>query len=383
MPIDLGYFAPKMYSAPILHTGEVGFIATGLKEVAQAKVGDTITIATSDTHISPLPGYKEPKSMVFLGLFPINGDEYPQVREAMGKLRLSDSAFTYRPISSLALGHGFHCGFLGLLHAEIVQERLSREFNLSLFATAPQVEYLIKFKMQNAKFKIEKDGFARIQSASEYPDPSFIDQVREPMMSLTIFSPKKYVGDIMQLCQDKRAEFMDLEYIGASADTSLEGPTLIKATYIIPLSEMIIDFFDLLKSATSGYASLDYDFFDTSSVSVVKLDVLVNKEKVDAFSQLVVESRAQAFATRIVEKLAEVIPRRQFQIPIQAAVGGKVIARADVKAFRKDVIQKLYGGDRSRKDKLLDKQKKGKAKMKQVGNVEIPQEAFLKVFSRS
>lgn len=384
-PIEVGYFMPKMAITPKLSCGEVGYIATGLKEVAQARVGDTITIDSLGIEklkheVAPLPGYKEPKSMVFLGLFPINADEYPQVREAMGKLRLSDSAFSYRPVSSLALGHGFHCGFLGLLHAEIVQERLSREFNLALFTTAPQVEYLIKPKANNTKLKLEEDGYARIQSANEYPDPSFVDEVREPLMNLTIFAPKKYVGDIMQLAQDKRAEFMDLQYIGVPTD---EEHAIAKFSYLMPLSEMIIDFFDNLKSVTSGYASLDYEFFDTAEVEVVKLDILVNSERVDAFATLVVADRAQSWGRRMVEKLAEVIPKRQFLIPIQAAIGGKVIARADVKPFRKDVLQKLYGGDRTRKDKLLDKQKKGKSKMKQVGSVEIPQEAFLKVFSRS
>jgi len=407
-PIEVGYFNPDMRPTEELHTGEVGYIATGLKEVALAKVGDTITLSSvilseakdlakrghprldssalpQNDRITPLPGYKEPKPMVFLGLFPIQSDEFSQVREALGKLRLSDSAFTYRPISSLALGNGFHCGFLGLLHAEVVQERLTREFNLSLFATAPSVEYLIKlnksldvgrWSLDNEVTKDKRlmtNDVIKIQSAAEYPDPSQIEETREPMMQLTIFSPKQYVGAIMQIVQDKRGEYIDLEYINEQA----------KFTYLMPLSEMIIDFFDQLKSVTQGYASLDYEFFDYQTVDVVKLDVLVNHEKVDAFSQLVVSSRAQYLGRRMVEKLAEVIPRKQFLIPIQAAIGGTIIARADVKPFRKDVTQKLYGGDRTRKDKLLDKQKKGKSKMKQVGNVEIPQEAFLKVFSRS
>ncbi|HCS78115.1 TPA: elongation factor 4 [Patescibacteria group bacterium] len=455
-PIEIGYFNPDMRPTQELHTGEVGYIATGLKEVALAKVGDTITLEdhnapnspsylkrglggiTSSFDVIPLPGYKEPKPMVFVGLFPIQSDEYSQVREALGKLRLSDSAFTYRPISSLALGNGFHCGFLGLLHAEVVQERLTREFNLSLFATAPSVEYLIELKVQNSPLSAaaasspsyvkrglglpanrlggkqvqaggvtEDNDFISIQSASEYPDPSTIEETKEPMMQLIIFSPKQYVGAIMQIVQDKRGEYIDLEYIGVTEvipDSDRESrrdprrslsrastrdgdePTdssLVRFTYLMPLSEMIIDFFDQLKSVTQGYASLDYEFFDYQKVEVVKLDVLVNHEKVDAFSQLVVSSRAQYLGRRMVEKLAEVIPRKQFLIPIQAAIGGTIIARADVKPFRKDVTQKLYGGDRTRKDKLLDKQKKGKTRMKQVGSVEIPQEAFLKVFSRS
>lgn len=393
-PIEVGYFAPKMEISSSLETGEVGYIATGLKDVAQAKVGDTVTLLQNPklqipminnlqltTHnLQPLPGYQEPKPMVFLGLFPINSDEYPQVREAIGKLRLSDSAFTFKPISSLALGNGFHCGFLGLLHAEVVQERLSREFNLALFATAPSVEYLMKLKVERVKGKVDEEGFTHIQSAVDYPDPSIIDETKEPIMRLTIFSPKRYVGDIMQLCQDKRAEFIDLEYI---AGTQASDEAIAKFTYLMPLSEMIIDFFDTLKSVSQGYASLDYEFFDYNAVDVVKLDILINREKVDAFSQLVVRERAQYLGRLMSEKLSEVIPRRQFLIPIQAAIGGQIIARADVKPFRKDVLQKLYGGDRSRKDKLLDKQKKGKSKMKMIGRVEIPQEAFLKVFNRS
>ena len=375
IPIELGYFMPEMKVAQRLLTGEVGYIATGLKAVALAQVGDTITDLKTE-NLKSLPGYQEPKPMVFLGLFPIQSDEYPQVREALAKLRLSDSAFTFRPISSLALGNGFHCGFLGLLHAEVVQERLLREFNLSLFATAPSVEYLLKLKHTKdvINYGDKRDGYVTIQSAAEFPDPSVIETVKEPIMRLTVFTPTRYVGEIMQLCQDKRAEFIDLEYPASEQ---------AKFTYLIPLSEMIIDFFDQLKSVSQGYASLDYEFFDYSAVDVVKLDILVNHERVDAFAQLVVNSRALYLGRRMVEKLAEVIPRRQFLIPIQAAIGGTIIARADVKAFRKDVTQKLYGGDRTRKDKLLEAQKKGKAKMKQIGKVEIPQEAFLKVFNRS
>jgi len=420
-PIEIGYFIPKMRLTDHLFNGEVGYIATGLKDVSLAKVGDTITIQSqsklvkpaspagrlvkldqlgdasvsvksiSDNRVTPLPGYKEPKPMVFLGLFPINSDEYPQVREALGKLRLSDSAFNFRPISSLALGNGFHCGFLGLLHAEVVQERLSREFNLSLLATAPSVEY--KIKLKNPKSQIPNSNqiqnsnnqslnanlldakrltLISITSASEYPDPSLISQAYEPMMEVTIFSPKKYVGAIMQLAQDKRGEYIDLTYVSDQA----------KFTYLLPLSEMIIDFFDKLKSMTEGYASMNYEFFDYQPVELVKLDILLNHEKVDAFSQLVVESKAAQIGKIMAEKLKEVIPRHQFAVPIQAAVGGEVVAREDVKPFRKDVLQKLYGGDRTRKDKLLEAQKKGKKKMKRVGNVEIRQSAFIEVFKR-
>ncbi len=387
IPIEVGYFMPKMMEGKRIENGAVGYIATGLKDIRFAKVGDTITIVNpEDKHqptIEPLPGYKEPKSMVFLGLFPVSSDEIQEAREAMEKLRLSDSAFTFRPISSLALGNGFHCGFLGLLHAEVVQERLLREFNLTMIATAPSVEYQLKLMSGVNPGKVglseqailqgdQENKLFAIQSASELPDPTVIEEVKEPMMELKIFSPKRYVGAIMQLCQEKRGEYIDLAYIGDQA----------QFTYLMPLSEMIIDFFDRLKSATEGYASLDYEFFDNTVVDVVKVDILVNKEKVDAFSTLVVRDQAERRGREITERLSQVIPKQQFEVPIQAAIGGRVIARSDVKAFRKDVIAKLYGGDRTRKDKLLDKQKKGKAKMKMIGRVEIPQSAFFAVLKK-
>lgn len=370
-PIEMGYFVPQMSAigtGEILATGEVGYIATGLKDVRFAKVGDTVGVEK----VEPLPGYQEPKPMVFLSLFPLSADEFTEAREAMEKLRLSDSAFTFRPISSLALGNGFHCGFLGLLHAEIVQERLSREFNLHMIATAPSVEYLLKLASDKAHLKIEEDGFAHIQSAAEFPDPTFIAEVREPVMQVAVYSPKRFVGPIMQLAQEKRGEYVDLVYQGDQAEF----------TYLIPLSEMIIDFFDRLKSITEGYASLDYEFYEYRPVDVVKIDILVNKEKVDALSFLVVRAAAHTRSIEITDRLATVIPRQQFEVPIQAAIGGKVVARSDVKAFRKDVIQKLYGGDRTRKDKLLKKQKKGKERMKLIGRVSIPQTAFFEVLKR-
>ncbi len=451
VPIEVGYFNPGMKTSDGLKTGEVGYIATGLKEVGLANVGDTVTVVSDKlsvvsgikhnsqltTHnLLPLPGYQEPKPMVFLGLFPINSDEYEDVREAMGKLRLSDSAFTYKPISSLALGNGFHCGFLGLLHAEIVQERLNREFSLAILATAPTVEYRIRIKNQELRIRkkvilsetkdlakrndssspdyssikpIQNDNLTVVQSASEFPDPAMIDQSFEPVMEVAIFSPKKYTGNVMQLCQNKRAEFIDMKYIsdvsvvlnsfqhlneipksirqaqdpefteGQVRDDDLDS-TLVQFTYIMPLSEMIIDFFDNLKSASEGYASLDYQLFDYQPVELVKLDILLNHEKVDAFSQLVVKERAHYLGKMMVDKLKDVLPRQQFAIPVQAAIGGEIIARADVKPFRKDVTQKLYGGDRTRKDKLLEAQKKGKARMKKIGRVEIPLSTFMEVF---
>jgi GTP-binding protein LepA len=366
-PIELGYFIPQMRKISPggkLSAGEVGYIATGLKDIRFAKVGDTITTIHNKTdRVIPLPGYKEPKPMVFLRLFPINSEKFSYARETMDKLRLSDSAFTFRPISSLALGNGFHCGFLGLLHAEIVQERLSREFDLNMIATAPSVEYHLT-KTSGAEVSI--------QSAAEFPDPTIIEEVSEPIMTVTIYTPKRYVGPIMQLAQDKRGTYVDLKYQAEQAEF----------TYLIPLSEMIIDFFDRLKSVTEGYASLDYEFFDYQAVDVAKIDILVNKEKVDALSFLVVRDQAHTRSIEITDRLAAVIPRQQFEVPIQAAIAGKVVARSDVKAFRKDVIQKLYGGDRTRKDKLLKKQKKGKARMKLIGRVEIPQEAFFEMLKR-
>lgn len=404
-PIEIGYFSPKMIACDVLRSGEVGYIATGLKDVRLAKVGDTITsvnsVRVSKASVVPLPGYKEPKSMVFLGLFPMSADEYEQARESMEKLRLSDSAFTFRPISSLALGNGFHCGFLGLLHAEVVQERILREFGLTMLATSPSVEYRLRLvpgvdyrKLgftqssviakkseairagspcpDNNRTRDDTGTIVSIQSAGEYPDPSQVARVEEPMMRVEIYSPKLYVGAIMQLSQEKRGTYMDLVYEGDQAHF----------TYLIPLSEMIVDFFDRLKSVSEGYASLDYEFFDWAEVEVAKVDLLVNKEKVDALSYLITRDAAVTRSRELVERLAAVIPRQQYEIPIQAAIGGSVIARADVKAFRKDVTKKLYGGDRTRKDKLLDKQKKGKARMKRIGSVEIPQSAFFVVLKR-
>lgn len=401
-PIEIGFFAPKMTAGTTINTGETGYIATGLKDVRLAKVGDTITIGKvlnakeqPPQAKEPLPGYKEPKPMVFLSLFPINSDEFSSAREILEKLRLSDSAFSFRPISSAALGNGFHCGFLGLLHAEIVQERLSREFDLNMIATAPSVEYhltlkpgvslsklgftesqLINRKVESgAKIDTRRDGESDtviIQSASEFPDPTYVEGVQEPIMEVKIFTPRPYVGAIMQLAQEKRGEYIDLKYLGEQAEF----------TYLLPLADMIIDFFDRLKSISEGYASLDYEFFEFQSVDVVKIDMMVNHEKVDALSFLSVRDQAHARANQIVERLADVIPRQQFQIPIQGAIGGSIIARSDVKAFRKDVIQKLYGGDRTRKDKLLKKQAKGKERMKSVGRVQIPQSAFFEVLKR-
>ena len=377
-PIEVGYFAPKMTAGQGLACGEVGYIATGLKDIRLANVGDTITIIQNSNFkiqnekFAPLPGYREPKPMVFLSLFPVSSDEWSSARGILDKLRLSDSAFTYRPIASAALGNGFHCGFLGLLHAEIVQERLSREFGLNMIATSPSVAYRIKCKNQNAKLKIDDDGYISIDSAAEFPDPSVVEEVQEPVMEVKIFTPKAYVGAVMQIADEKRGEYMDLGYMGEQA-------TL---TYLMPLADMIIDFFDRLKSISEGYASLDYEFFGYQAVDVAKVDILVNHEPVDALAFLAVRSQARHRSIAIVDRLAEVIPRQQFAIPVQGAIGGEIVARADVKPFRKDVTAKLYGGDRTRKDKLLKKQAKGKARMKMVGRVAIPQSAFFDLLKR-
>ncbi len=361
-PIEVGIFTPQMQTKETLCTGEVGYIATGLKSLSLAKVGDTIG-RVSET-ITTLPGFREPKPMVFLSLFPIHNDDFPKVREGIEKLHLSDSSFTYKLHSTPALGKGFLCGFLGLLHADIVTERLKREFDAEVIATAPSVEY---------ELITANDKKMLIHDPSDLPDPSLIKKIREPIMYTTIFSPRDYVGVVMNLCQEKRAEMINTEYLSNQA----------KFTYLLPLAEIILDFFDKLKSVTSGYASLDYELYEYRKVEAVKLDIFLNKQKVDAFSQIVHKDSLKYLAEKMVNKLKTLIPRHQFEIPIQAAVGAAVVARADVRAFRKDVTKKLYGGDQTRKDKLLEAQKKGKKRLKEFGRVQIPQEVFMMVFKTS
>ena len=358
-PLEFGVFTPDKTPINKLQAGEVGYIATGLKDLSLARVGDTLI--AKDSGLSPLPGYKEPKSMVFLSLFPTDNDNFLSLREAMEKLHLTDSSFTFKLYSSAALGKGFLCGFLGLLHAEIVKERLEREFRLNLIATAPTVEYQVMLK--NGSNII-------VHTPEDFPDPSITAEIKEPVMYVTIYSPKETVGNIMQLCQEKLGKFVNLEYYVTQA----------KFTYLVPLSEMIIDFFDRLKAISSGYASLDYEFYEFGVVDAVKLDVLINKKKVDAFSQIVVRMKAYLTANHLALRLKELIPRHQFQIPIQVTIGGKIIARADIKSFRKDVTAKLYGGDQTRKDKLLEAQKKGKKRLREFGKIKIPQEAFLELY---
>lgn len=357
--VEIGYFSPKMVPCETLTAGEVGYVATGLKDIHQAKVGDTITLSLAKEVVA-LPGYQEPKPFVFLGLFPVDSDQFIALREAIEKLHLSDGAFTFRPINSPALGNGFHCGFLGRLHADIVHERLEREFGLSLIRTLPQVSYILKLTFAKT---------THVEYAQDFPDPSQIQSILEPVMNTKIYSPKDYVGQVMELCSSHRGTFVDLKYIGNQ----------VIFEYLIPLSELILDFFDKLKSISSGYATIDYEFYDYRQVDAVKLDILVHFNKVDALSVIVVKSKTLEIARLFTKKLKEAIPRHNFEIPIQAAIGGKIIAREDIKAFRKDVTAKLYGGDRTRKDKLLDTQKEGKKKMKRFGRVDIPKEAFLAV----
>lgn len=362
IPVETGIFTPKMQTSPELSAGEVGYIATGMKDLSLARSGDTVFFEKE--HVSPLPGYQDPKPMVFLSFYPTDTDQFPQLRESLEKLHLSDSSFTFSLHSSMALGKGYLCGFLGLLHAEVIRERLQKEFSMNIIATAPTVEYNILLKDKTT---------VSVKSPEQYPDPSLIEKIREPVMYVSIFTPSTTVGPVMQLCQQKRGSFVNLEYIGTEA----------KFTYLIPLSEMIFDFFDHLKSITSGFASLDYEFYENQEADIVKLDIYLNKKIVDAFSQLIVKENVQKTAVSMTDKLKELIPRHQFQIPVQACIGSQVISRSDIRSFRKDVTAKLYGGDRTRKDKLLEAQKKGKKKMRKLGNVELPQEVFLEVYKKS
>jgi len=349
--LETGFFAPQLTLNNGLKAGEIGYIATGVKESDKVRVGDTIS---STFEAEQLPGYKEVKPMVYVGLFPIDQDDYIDAKEALNKFRLNDPAFTYELESSQALGNGFRCGFLGLLHAEVVQERLSGEFGVDLVATIPSVEYEIDGKKSHNPSEI---------------DPAQMKNIREPWVNLKIFIPQTYIGPVMDLVQDKRGKFLNMTHFGIQVELS----------YQMPLSEMVTDFYDKLKSVSSGFASLDWDFLEFREVDAVRVDILVAGEKVDALSSIVFRTKAENYGRRMVERLKEVLPRQNFVIAIQATIGGTIIARETISPFRKDVIAKLYGGDRTRKDKLLEKQKKGKKKMKMVGRVEIPQEAFLSI----
>ncbi len=360
--LELGFFGPHMTTSASLQTGEVGYIATGFKVVKDCQVGDTITVTTNPAK-APLPGYRPAQPMVFAGLYPTDSEDFPILRDALERLQLNDSALTYEPESSLALGFGFRCGFLGLLHMEIIQERLEREYDLDLLATAPSVEYEVHMRGGETR---------RIDNPSELPSPGDIESIREPWMHLNIIAPSRYVGPIMELTTSKRGLFVEMIYLDEDR---------VQLKYDIPLGELIVEFYDQLKSRTQGYASLDYSFAETRDADLVKLDVLVNGQSVDALSIITHRDDAYYKGRELVNVLRGLIPRQMFDVPIQASIGSRIVARETVKAMRKNVLAKCYGGDISRKRKLLEKQKEGKSRMKLVGSVEIPQEAFMAVLS--
>ncbi len=358
--LEIGVSSPGPTPTKGLAVGEVGYLITGVKDVRQSKVGDTVTSKHHPAE-DALPGYTDPKPMVFSGLYPIDGSDYPVLREALDKLKLSDAALQYEPETSVALGFGFRCGFLGLLHLEIISERLRREFDLDLIATAPSVVYEVTK---------EDGGVVTVTNPSEYPEGK-ISNVREPMVRVAILAPKDYVGTIMELCQSRRGSLIGMEYLGER----------VELRYGMPLGEIVFDFFDHLKSRTQGYASLDYEPMGDQEADLVKVDILLQGDKVDAFSAIVHRDSAYHYGTLMTERLRKLIPRQQFEVPIQAAIGSRVIARETIRAIRKDVLAKCYGGDISRKRKLLEKQKEGKKRMKMVGRVEVPQEAFIAALS--
>jgi len=355
---EIGVRSPDNMPVDQLGPGETGYLIAGIKDVGEARSGETVTTDRSGSEVA-LEGYAEPKPMVFSGLYPIDGDEFTDLREALEKLRLNDSSFTYEPETSGALGFGFRCGFLGLLHMEIVRERLEREFGLSLISTAPSVEYHVT----------KTDGAEVVVSnPSDLPPAGEIQSIAEPYLKATVLAPSDYTGTIMDLCQTRRGEMGKMEYL---------SPERVELHYRLPLAEVVIDFFDQLKSRTQGYASLDYEPDDYAVDSLVRVDILLHGDPVDAFSAIIHKDKAYDYGKKMAEKLKELIPRQQFEVPIQAAIGGKIIARSTVRAYRKDVTEKLYGGDVTRKNKLLKKQKEGKKRMKSIGRVDIPQEAFI------
>jgi GTP-binding protein LepA len=353
----IGVFTPKLENVEELGPGEIGFLTASIKEVADTRVGDTITDDKKPVS-APLPGFRPAIPVVFCGLFPVDAAQFEDLRAAIAKLRLNDASFTYEMETSAALGFGFRCGFLGLLHLEIIQERLHREFNLDLIATAPSVIY---------KIKLRHGGSLEIHNPVDMPDPMKIEEVQEPWIEATILTPDEYLGSVLKLCQDRRGTQKELTYVGNRA--------MVK--YDLPLNEVVFDFYDRLKSVSKGYASFDYHLTDFKPADLVKMQILVNGDPVDALAMLVHRTRAESRGRAMVEKLKELIPPHMFQVPIQAATGGKIIARETVRAFRKDVTAKCYGGDVTRKRKLLEKQKEGKKRMRQFGKVEIPQEAFI------
>src|SRR5438874_801450 len=368
---DIGVFSPQMMPTDQLAAGEVGYLITGLKDVTQLRVGDTLTVSARGGGASrapgvreasePLPGYREVKPMVFCGLFPIDSDDYPELRDALEKLTLNDAALTWEPETSDALGFGFRCGFLGLLHMDIVRERLEREYDLDLLATMPSVGFEVT---------LTNGDEVEVHNPSDMPDPATIAEIREPYIRASILTPKEYIGAVMELCQERRGDHSGMHYLSSER---------VQLTYDLPLAEIVLDFFDQLKSRTRGYASLDYDLIGLRESDLVKLDILLGGDPIDALSMLVHRAKAQAAGRTLTEKLREKIPRQQYDVPIQAAIGSRIVARETIKAYRKDVIAKCYGGDITRKRKLLEQQKRGKQRMKQVGRIEVPQEAFLAV----
>jgi GTP-binding protein LepA len=359
--LEVGVISPEPVATDGLGAGEVGYLITGVKDVRQARVGDTVTSAARPA-AEPLAGYERPRPMVFSGLYPVEGDDYPQLRDALDKLRLNDAALVYEPETSTALGFGFRCGFLGLLHMEIVRERLEREFGLTLISTAPNVVYRV----------IRESGEElTVTNPSEFPDGK-IAQIFEPVVRATVLAPAEYIGTIMELCQRRRGTLLGMDYLSAER---------VEIRYTMPLAEIIFDFFDQLKSRTRGYASLDYEPAGEQEADLVKVDILLQGESVDAFSQIVHADEAREYGLAMTSKLRELIPRQQFEVPIQAAIGSRIIARENIRALRKDVLAKCYGGDISRKRKLLERQKEGKRRMKTIGRVEVPQEAFIAALS--
>ncbi|RRS00079.1 translation elongation factor 4 [Glycomyces terrestris] len=355
--LEIGVISPEPVVSKALSVGEVGYLITGVKDVRQSKVGDTVTLNKNPAQTA-LPGYTEAKPMVYSGLYPIDGSDYGNLREALDKLQLNDAALQYEPETSAALGFGFRVGFLGLLHLEIIQERLEREFNLDLISTAPNVVYQV----------VKEDGEeVEVTNPSEFPEGK-IYSITEPVAKATILTPKEYIGQVMELCQTKRGVQIGMDYLSTDR---------VEIRYTLPLAEIVFDFFDQLKSRTKGYASLDYDIEGSQESDLVKVDILLQGEKVDAFAAIVHKDQAYAYGVRLSERLKKLIPRQQFEVPIQAAIGSRIIARETIRALRKDVLAKCYGGDISRKRKLLEKQKEGKKRMKNIGRVEVPQEAFI------
>ncbi len=355
--LEIGVISPEPQPTQGLGAGEVGYLITGVKDVRQSKVGDTVTTAAAPAS-EPLAGYQEPKPMVFSGLFPVDGSDFPNLRDALDKLKLNDAALTYEPETSVALGFGFRCGYLGLLHLEIIRERLEREFNLDIISTAPSVVYDVTMEDKTEHL---------VTNPSEFPEGKVLD-VREPVVRATILTPSEFVGTVMELCQSRRGNLLGMDYL---------SETRVEMHYTLPLAEIVFDFFDQLKSRTRGYASLDYEPEGTQSANLVKVDILLNGDKVDAFSAIVHKDAAYSYGLMMTKRLKDLIPRQQFEVPVQAAVGSRIIARETIRALRKDMLAKCYGGDITRKRKLLEKQKEGKKRMKAIGRVDVPQEAFI------